>query len=245
MTSNLTLFYILLSVSIISIIPLIHLFVLYLRTKEVKKIGFYLLSFATGSLLATSFNHLMPYSYKTLSNFDASFFILIGFSIFFLLEIFFRYLHLYNEKFDHCKRIIWLISISDTIHNFIDGAAITNSFLISSELGFATTLAIFSHEIPQEISDTAVFIYHGTTILQAVFLNFISALAAFSGALLTLYFHGSFSNKVNFITAITSGGFIYLGASILIPKIHKITNLKKTLAQIVFFILGILITFLI
>jgi zinc transporter ZupT len=65
------------------------------------------------------------------------------------------------------------------------------------------------------------FLYIGATILQTVFLNFISALAAFLGALLTFYFHNPFSNKVNFIAALTAGGFIYLGASMLVPEIHK------------------------
>ena len=46
--------------------------------------------------------------------------------------------------------------IGDGIHNFVDGILIASSFLVDPGLGMATTIAIVLHEIPQEISDTAI-----------------------------------------------------------------------------------------
>jgi zinc and cadmium transporter len=43
---------------------------------------------------------------------------------------------------------VYLNLIGDGIHNFVDGMIIAASFMLSYDLGFATTLAVVSHEIP-------------------------------------------------------------------------------------------------
>jgi len=67
----------------------------------------------------------------------------------------------------------YLNLIGDEIHNFIDGMMIAATYLASVELGFATTLMVIFHEIPQEIGDFGVLIYGGFSKRKALAYNFV------------------------------------------------------------------------
>ena len=66
-------------------------------------------------------------------------------------------------------------------HNFIDGAIVAASYLVSVETGLITTLAVILHEIPQEIGNFGILVYGGYTPRRALAVNFVSGLAACSG----------------------------------------------------------------
>lgn len=51
--------------------------------------------------------------------------------------------------------------VGDGLHNLIDGMVIAGSFLVDARLGIRTTIAVLSHEIPQEIGDFGVLIHSG------------------------------------------------------------------------------------
>lgn len=46
--------------------------------------------------------------------------------------------------------VVWLTTIGDLLHNFVDGITIGASFLVSQKVGIATSIAVFLHELPQE-----------------------------------------------------------------------------------------------
>ena len=69
----------------------------------------------------------------------------------------------------------------------MDGAVIATSFMNNTSLGIATTIAIIAHEIPQEIADFSVLIYGGFSKMKALVYNFLTALTAVLGALLTYF----------------------------------------------------------
>lgn len=238
MYNQYSLFYILISILAISAIPLINLYTLYINKKKLNIFNFYMISFAVGSLLATAFFDLLPHSYSKLELKEAAISILIGFFIFFILELFFKHIHPYKKN--NAKKIIGLVTLADTVHNFIDGIAIAASFLISTQLGIATSFAVFFHEIPQELSDTSIFLYHGASLLGAVILNLTSAAFAIIGGLATYFFYSYIQASVEYLLAFTAGGFIYLGAATLIPEIHKQEKIKKFIIQILFIIFGII-----
>ena len=79
-----------------------------------------------------------------------------------------------------------MILIGDGFHNFLDGMIIAASFLISVPVGVATTLAVFFHEVPQEIGDFGVLLHDGFSKGKALLYHFFSALTAFLGAGLVL-----------------------------------------------------------
>ena len=106
-------------------------------------------------------------------------------------------------------------------------------------MGVATTVAVIFHELPQEIGDFGVLVYGGFTRYKALLFNFLSALTAVAGVLISNYFSISIVNFVGFLVALAAGGFIYLAASELIPEIQKEENIEKSMIQFVLFILGI------
>jgi len=58
--------------------------------------------------------------------------------------------------------LAWMITLSDGLHNFIDGLAIGASFTASVFQGISTSVAILCEEFPHELGElgwnTAVFI---------------------------------------------------------------------------------------
>lgn len=74
---------------------------------------------------------------------------------------------------------------------------------------------------------------------KALFFNFVSALTAVLGAILTLFLGTRFIGFIQLLIPFTAGGFIYIAGSDLIPELHKETNLAKSLVQMIGLILGI------
>lgn len=196
-----------------------------------------LISFAAGVLLATAFLDLLPEAKKI--NPDAELFAatLLGFIVFFLAERFIRAFHHHHGHGN--KPSTWLILISDGIHNFIDGIAITASFLTSTSVGIATSIAVAAHEIPQEIGDMGILLTNGLSKTRALFLNFLSALTALAGALVAFYFANVIESSLYFFLSMTAGFFIYISASDLIPDLHE-KFLENRILNTSLFMLGII-----
>ena len=139
------------------------------------------------------------------------------------------------------KKFVYLKVIGDGVHNLIDGMIIAASFFISITFGLATTVAVIFHELPQEIGDFGVLVYGGFTRYRALFVNFLSALTAVVGVLISNYLSIHIENFVGLLIALAAGGFIYLTISELIPEIQKEENIGKSMIQFVLFVFGIVL----
>lgn len=131
--------------------------------------------------------------------------------------------------------------IGDLLHNFLDGLIIISSFMISTKLGIATSLAVFFHEIPQEIGDFGILVHGGIKPKKAILINLLIAMSAVLGAFFGFFLFSFIFKFESIILLIAAGGFIYIAGSDLIPELHKQNNWKNSLIQIFFFITGILI----
>ena len=242
------------SVIIVSFISLIGIFALSLNQKFLNRSVFLLVSLAVGALFGDAIIHLIPEAFSRIQNpAIVSLFILIGIISFLILEKFLRWRHSHghdceyngcdNEKSDAIKPIGPLIIASDGLHNFIDGIIIGISYLISIEIGIATTVAIILHEIPQEISDFALLIHAGFSKIKALALNFISAFSAVVGTIVVFVFGTTTESFVPIMIAFAAGGFLYIAGSDLVPEIHKTSDFKKSLQQFATIIIGIGIMF--
>ena len=101
------------------------------------------------------------------------------------------------------------------------------------------------HEIPQEIGDFGVLVYGSYTKSKALFFNFICALTAIIGGLIGYFLSNYSENTLNFLLPLAAGGFIYIAASDLIPEMRKEADIKKSLINLLIFIVGISIMYLI
>jgi len=194
-----------------------------------------------GALLGDAFIHLIPESFENLENGTmVSLLVIAGFFLFFIIE---KFLHWHHHSDDadenHVHPVGKLVLFSDGVHNFIDGIVIGVSFMVSVPVGIATTIAVILHEIPQEIGDFAVLLHAGYSRKRALWLNFLSALAAVCGTFLAFFLGEAGTGLVVYILPIAAGGFIYIAATDLIPELHKTKSVKKSLLQIFAVILGV------
>lgn len=203
----------------------------------------FLVSLSAGTMLGDVTIHLLPEIVEKKNPASSVWlWLLAGIIIFFLMEkiIHWHHCHLNPELCDQVHTVGKMNLIGDGLHNFIDGAIIAGSFLISLPLGLATSIAVAIHEIPQEISDLGVLLHAGYGRRRALFLNFVSALVAVLGALLALSLSSAIKDFTLYVSAFTAGAFIYIATADLIPELKKETALTKTLEQLGGLLLGII-----
>jgi zinc and cadmium transporter len=224
---------------------LVGVFSLWINEKFFKKLLFILVAFSAGALLSGAFFHLLAESLSSLPVMQVFAFMMVGFTAFFLIERFLHWHHCHDGEKCEVHPVSYLILIGDAIHNFIDGVIIGASFLVNVHFGIITTLLILAHEIPQELGNFGVLVYGGFGKNKALLYNFLSQLTCILGGIAGYLLSASIQGIIPFILPFAAGGFIYIGASDLVPELHKEPKLNKLLVSFGFFILGMVFIFLI
>lgn len=223
-----------------SIVSLLGGVLLLMREKFAIKTAHLLSAFAAGTLLGTAFFDLLPEALEAAEGQQSNIFFwtFAGIAIFFLIE---RFIHHHNHSKSKEERdtIVPLIVVGDTLHNFIDGVAMAATFLISVPLGIVTSLAVAIHEIPQEIGDFGLMLHKGVKKSKILLINFFSALAAMLGAVVTYWAKDDIEGLLPAVLGITSGFFIYIALSNLIPEIHDNENQKTAFWETVLLFVGV------
>jgi len=233
--------YILLALLITSLLSLIGVFFFKISVSKLEKVIMFLVSLSAGTLLGDSFLHLLPEAVELLENdFTIWLGVLGGIIIFFILEkiICWRHCHIPTSN-NHIHPVGTMNLVGDALHNFIDGMIIAGSFIVDFNLGIITTIAVISHEIPQEIGDFGVLIHAGFSTKKALLFNFFSALASILGAVIIIFLGQKIIGLSDLILPITAGGFIYISASDLIPELKKDVSINKTIKQLLGIFLGL------
>jgi len=238
--------YSLVSVLIVSLISFIGVLFIGLQEKRLKKFLLYLVSFSAGGLFGGAFIHLLPEAVKENGfGVNISLFVISGIVFSFFVEkiIHWRHCHLPISK-NHIHHASLMSLVGDSIHNLIDGLILGATYLASIPLGIATTIAVIIHEIPQEIGDFGVLVYGGFSKKKALFLNFLTALTAFLGVIISLLLSHYTKGLTIFLIPFAAGSFIYIAGSDLIPELHKECKTSKSILELFVFILGIAIMLL-
>ncbi len=216
-----------------------------------------LVSYAIGALLGAAFLEVLPHA--IIASGDAtssSAIVLAGILGFFILEklVLWRHCHtescegheLHTHHHGHAAhgghdggRSGLLIMVGDTFHNFVDGVLIAAAFMESIQLGIVTSVAIIAHEIPQEVGDFVILLHSGYSRAKALIFNVVSTFATLVGGLLAYYALSTMQNVVPVILALAAASMIYVAVADLIPGLHKRTELRATLQQVVLIIAGI------
>ena len=213
------------------------------------------ISFAIGALLAVAFWGLIPEAFQEINpdqfqQLSAT--ILIGILSFFVLEKLLIWRHCHSdsceahgdEQHNHHRgqnSAGTLIIVGDSIHNFVDGVLIAAAFLTDVKLGIVTSLAVAAHEIPQEVGDFAILLQSGYSKSKALFYNVLASFTTVIGGILAYFSLEDLHNVLPYFLAMASSSFIYIAVADLIPSLHKKTDLKTSLYQIIFIISGVLL----
>ncbi len=226
------------SVTAVSLMSFAGVIFIGLKENLLRRLMTALVGFASGTLLGGAFIHLLPEAVTGTGNVTVVFYyVILGMLMFFALEKFLHWRHCHDETCP-VHMFVYVSLIGDSVHNFIDGMIIAATFMIHFDLGITTTMAVIFHEIPQEIGDFAVLVYGGLGKKKALTYNFISALAAILGALVT-YFVVSFQSLESSLIPFAAGGFIYVAATDLIPELHKKSHAAESVIQFLVIVLGI------
>ena len=229
---------ILASVFVVSLISFVGVIFIGLKEKVLNLILMLLIGFSSGTLIGSAFLDLLPEALEAnLGAFATFSCVIAGIVFFFAMEKFLYWRHCHEEECP-VHMFAYLNLIGDGIHNFIDGMIIAATFTFSFDLGFATTLAVIFHEIPQEIGDFGVQIYGGLSKRKALTYNFLSALTAFAGAIIT-YFLVYLQDIKMYLIPFAAGGFIYIAATDLMPELHKKSKALESVVQLASILLGI------
>jgi len=221
------------------LVAVLGVLALLIKKNLLEKILGYLVAFSAGSLLSGAFFHLLAESLDVLSAQTAFIYMFIGFILFFLTE---RILHWHHCHDGHCDvhAVSYLILIGDSFHNFIDGLIIATSFFVSVPFGIVTSILIIGHEIPQELGDFGILVFGGFSKTKALIFNSVSQFTGVLGGLVGYILAGTVEQIIPFMLPFAAGGFIYIGASDLIPELHKEPQLWKSLNSFGIFLIGIL-----
>ncbi len=239
-------FYTLLSVIAVSLVSLVGIALFLVDLKRTQQYLLYLVSFSTGAIFGDVFLHMFPELAAESPSFEAVMPMVLGGILFsFVVEkiIHWHHCHLLPTGGDHDHDahhhpVGYLCLMGDGVHNFIDGVLIASSYLVSIEIGLATTVAVILHEIPQEIGDFAVLLHSGFSRKSAVLLNLLSALTAIAGAVLVLAAQSALPELTMYLLPFAAGNLLYIAGSDLIPELHKHTGLRQGIGQLIVMIAG-------
>jgi len=196
-------------------------------------------SFSTGLLLATATLHLLPEALEAgLTPHEVFPLLLAGILGFFALEKFALWRHAHGAPDTHpdahaCEDHTHAhhhhgqggetvsILVGDGFHNFTDGLLIAAAFLASPPLGWAATLAVIAHEVPQEAGDFAILLAAGWKRGRALFWNAMSSLAALAGGLVGYFALERALDWVPHILTIAAASFLYIAVADLMPRLKR------------------------
>jgi zinc and cadmium transporter len=148
-----------------------------------------LISYAIGTLSAGAFLGLIPAALEQMPVKSALLAVIAGIVAFFVLEKMLLWRHCHEERCTiHGTVSGPMILLGDAVHNFVDGAVIAASFVVSIPLGIVSSLAVIAHEIPQEVADFAVLLQSGYSRQKAFLYNTISASTTIAGGILAYVF---------------------------------------------------------
>ena len=208
----------------------------------------HLVSFATGALLGAALLALLPHAFESGASAHGIGIALAGGIIaFFVLEklVLWRHCHV-----DHCeahgpedrhrdRASATLILWGDAFHNLLDGVLIAAAFLTNPHLGVVTTLAVFAHEIPQEVGDLAILLNGGMSRKRALVLNIAVSLTSVAGAVVAWFLLAKALQYLPYALAIAAASFLYVAVADLIPGLHRRVDAKTSIQQVVLIALGI------
>jgi zinc and cadmium transporter len=206
-----------------------------LRRREFALTAFlpYLVSVATGLLLATALLHLLPEAIASLGNTPRVWYLLTAgiLGLFFVEQIVAAivhaadpeaavvHVHAHGDAHHHSLRPASLI-VASSLHSFLDGVSVAAAFAAGPRVGWITALAISLHEVPHRVGDFAVLLHAGYTATSAFRMAVLPSLGALFGVALVAGFGASGGTAIYWLLPISAASFLYIACVNLLPELR-------------------------
>ena len=215
----------------------------------------HLVSFATGTLLGAAFLGLVPHALDQMGpsgTHAVGLALLLGILTFFLLEKFVLWRHCHDDPCEmhspspaaRDAASANLILAGDAFHNVLDGVLVAAAFMTDPRLGIVTAVAVFAHEIPQEVGDLAILLHGGFSRRRALSLNLLTSLTSVVGGVVAYFALGAALHLLPYALAFAASSFIYVAVADLIPGLHRRVDVRAGLEQVLFIGLGVALVYL-
>jgi zinc and cadmium transporter len=123
----------------------------------------------------------------------------------------------------------------DSIHAFGDGVVIAAAFMANQQLGWATSLAVLTHEVPHHMGDLIVLgTNKRTALLKVSMAGTVTALGGMVGFSLLAQLGG----YLPYFLVVAGSSFVYVALADLIPQLQRPMSLLDTLKQVAWLLLG-------
>jgi len=131
-----------------------------------------------------------------------------------------------------------------SVHSFIDGLAIGFGFEADIHVGIIIAIAVICHDFTDGLSTVSVMLNSGNSLKNSLRMLFLDAVAPVLGAVATLFFEVQ-QYYIVLLLPFFAGGFLYLGASDLLPEAHEKNPQTLTLIScITGFVLIFILTYI-
>lgn len=176
------------------------------------------ISFGAGVLLSAGFLHMLPESIASIGG-KCGYFVLVGFLLLFLAEQV-TMTHACAEEACPNHQVGLSAFFGLSIHSIIMGLALGVSFHESKDqhVAIAMLIAVLVHKVPETLALAGLLLASAWSKPKAFVAILVFALMGPLGLLLSSSYSG---NILGAAMGISTGTFIYIAASDLLPHIHK------------------------
>ena len=216
----------------------------------------HLVSFATGALLGAALIGLIPGAIEGAGLdhvHEIGLAVLAGLLLFFVLEKLVLWRHCHEDDCEahvphdgpgpsdhHRSRALGpMILWGDAAHNVLDGVVIAAAYLTRPGLGIATAIAVFAHELPQEVGDITILLHSGMSRLRALSLNLLISVSAVAGGVAAYWSMADALRVLPYALAFAGASLLYVAVADLIPGLHRQVDPKRSLQQFVLILAGL------
>ncbi len=106
------------------------------------------------------------------------------------------------------------------LHSFVDGFSIGIGFHFSFQIGMVVALAVIFHDFPDGMNTVTVMLNSGNSLKSSLRMLMLDAVTPILGAIASLFIT-LLDRYLVYLLPFFAGGFLYLGASDLLPEAHE------------------------
>jgi ZIP family zinc transporter len=211
-------------------------------------------AFAAGVLITTSLVDILPQTFRLATSInvlleDVMVLTVVGFLFLYIISRLIT-AHVFSKAGEYVEIRHPLGGIFATselsVHSFIDGLAIGFGLAADLHVGIVIAFAVICHDFTDGLSTVTVMLNSGNSLKNSLRMLFLDAVAPILGAVTTVFFQLPQYYLV-LLLPFFAGGFLYLGASDLLPQAHEnnppvFTVVLCTVGCVLIFVLTFILT---